>query len=219
MTTIVICTVSAAHFDLPDNNAHRLSVLKRMRSRDFWREVWSKLVTYAIVFIAPEYFVWRSCGEYYSAVRDCAYVKSKFEGWTVKHSFFAAMKGFTLEGSDEPRTGRDLLAKGAKLDNNVCDRIGYEISDKSKADVLAKLLAVIQLTRFLLETFARALSSLPITSLEFFTCQHVVCTLMVYIFWLEKPRGVQEKISLEKCEPMDAGNPELILHGTSLFSN
>lgn len=140
-------------------------------------------------------------------------MKKNCAGWKFKHSTFARMKGFSLDIDDNINSGYQLLLQGAILDVDSCDRLGWEISDKSKADVLTKSIAIIQITRFLLEISARTASSLPISPLEYFTCAHVFYALTMYIYWFDKPCGVQEKIRLEKGAKRDIGKEELNLHG------
>ena len=128
---------------------------------------------------------------------------------------FARMKGFTLEDGDSVKSGRELLNRGATLTENRCKQLEFEIADKSKADVLSKTIAVVQITRFLLETIARAANALPISPLEYFTCAQVFCALFTYIYWFDKPHGVQEKIRLEKGDKRKIGDDQLVLNGMS----
>lgn len=104
------------------------------------------------------------------------------------------MKGFTLEGEDYVESGLGLYKSGAILDENLCKEYLYEINDKSKANILTKAIAMTQITRFLLEEINRACNGLPISPLEYFTCAQVFAALFMYVYWLEKPHGVQERI-------------------------
>ena len=212
LTTMIICTVSAVHFDLPEDYSHRLPLWKKLRSGSFWKVSARKTFIILVGLVAPEFIVWWACGDYYEALRDYAFMKDKCDGWTLRHSFFAAMGGFKLTGVDaEPKTGRELFKSGAVLH---CEQLGYEISDKSKADILTKSLAIVQIVRFLLQVIARAYSSHPISPFEFFACQHVFCAIVLYIFWFDKPRGVQEKILLEQGQPVEVDDKQLDLDGT-----
>ena len=87
-----------------------------------------------------------------------------------------------------------------------------EIWDKSKADVFAKGLAMLQGGWIIISACARVSQRLPLTPLELFALAFVVSTAMSYYFWWRKPQHVGTPTVL-KCEvPMakilaDAGLP------------
>lgn len=101
------------------------------------------------------------------------------------------MRGFILN---------DVVVEDGRVvaDIRLADwkQIGQDISDKSKNDVLNKCIAVVQIGRFLLAMIARAAASLSISPLEYFTCAQVICALLVYVFWFDKPYDVQEPIRI-----------------------
>ncbi len=66
------------------------------------------------------------------------------------------------------------------------------IKDKSKADLLAKLLVCIQVTWMLVQTIGRKAAHLPITLLELHTLVHVACALAMYVLWFQKPMDVHD---------------------------
>lgn len=146
----------------------------------------------------PEFMVALSCDEYYNALEDYTITHNLCPEWTLQHSFFANMGGFTLEDGDSNESGKELYEKGAMLTKSACEKYSYEIRDKAKTNILTKAIAIIQISRFLLEEIDRALNGLPISPLEYFTCAQVFAALLMYIYWLEKPYGIQEKIKVEK---------------------
>lgn len=213
VSTTIICTISVMHFNISARATHRLSFKEKLRSKDFWMETLRKVAYWLMCLLMPELLMMMSCGEYYDALWDCAFMQSKVPGWKLKHSFFAQMKGFTtakdlaIEKKEEIiRSGRELYRCGAALDEDSCKMYYYEICDKSKADVLAKSIAIIQISRFLLEAMARAANGLPISPLEYFTCAQVFCALFTYIYWFDKPIGVQERVRVKVGEPRIVGD-------------
>lgn len=187
------------HFDVPgDPKVHRLAFHEKIRSTDFWKDFGERSSLYACLFLGPEALVSMASAEYIFASHDRIQMveEEKIEGWTLEHSFFAQMGGFTVNG-ETVYSGCGILEQGVKLDKRTCEKLGYEINDKSKADLLAKLLAITQISRFLLETISRVVHSYPISPLEYFTCAQVICTLIAYYFWFYKPRNVFEPIELE----------------------
>lgn len=153
----------------------------------------------------PEAVVATACAQYYEALEDCKRVQTICPDWRLRHSIFAQMGGFTFtrNGRDKIKSGWQLLTEGAILSNYICQRYYYEINDKSKANTLAKLIAIAQITRFLMELIARSISGLPISPLEYFTCTQVVAALFMYIYWFDKPRGVKEKIYVRRGRTRD----------------
>jgi hypothetical protein len=66
------------------------------------------------------------------------------------------------------------------------------IADKSKADILAKGLVCIQVLWVAGQAVERKLAGYPITLLEIHTLVHVVCALVMYGLWAQKPLNVQD---------------------------
>lgn len=159
-----------------------------------------KLFLYMSGLLIPEVVVMGACGDYIEALEDFLYME-EYDGWTLKHSFFVKMQGFYIDGQ-MVGSGRDLIKSGANLDKAKCEQLRRDIDDKSKADLLTKSIAVIQIIRFLLEMIARAATSLPLSPLEYFTCAQVVCALLTYIFWFDKPHNVREPLRLTKAVQM-----------------
>ena len=113
--------------------------------------------------------------------------------WTMTHDFFASTGGFAFEIETEAaqvnEKGRvrpflppnaphrlTLTARGVAL----LARCGHlpsiseaEISDKSKANDLAKALVIIQATWMLIQVIGRLIARLPVTLLEVNTIAHV----------------------------------------------
>ena len=65
-----------------------------------------------------------------------------------------------------------------------------EIKDRGKADVLAKGLALLQTSWFILQCISRRIEGLPTTSLEIATIAFAALNFTTYIFWWNKPLNV-----------------------------
>lgn len=76
------------------------------------------------------------------------------------------------------------------------------IQDKSKADVLAKGLVIVQVLWVVGQTIERKAAGYPITLLEVHTTVHIVCALILYALWFRKPQDVHDPtlISAEKFQ-------------------
>ena len=134
----------------------------------------------------------------------------------MTHSFFAGMGGFVFDTEDAdyppyiPGSPRLILtAHGiAKLAEhghlpNIPETL---IADKSKADFVAKSLAVLQASWFLGQCVFRWKEHLTMTLLELNTLAHTVCALLMYLLWMNKPYDVHEpiRISGEWVRPLCA---------------
>lgn len=198
ISTTIICTISVIHFNIAERKARRLAFWEKIRSDDFWTEVRRKLGYWSVGLLMPEIVVLVSCREYYEALEDYTVMQTLCPGWTLQHSFFARMKGFTIEDGDRIESGLELYKRGAILDEKACEKYYFEIDDKAKANVLTKVIAITQITRFLLEEIDRACNGLPISPLEYFTCAQVFAALFIYVYWFDKPHGAREKIQVKK---------------------
>jgi hypothetical protein len=65
-----------------------------------------------------------------------------------------------------------------------------ELKDKGKADVLAKLLALIQTLWFVAQCIARGVKHLPLTEIEVVTLAYTTVNVFIYYFWWDKPKDV-----------------------------
>lgn len=66
------------------------------------------------------------------------------------------------------------------------------IQEKSKADNVAKTLAILQAGWLVFQCIARAAIHLPLTLLEINTLAHVVCTFIIYFLWWSKPLDIED---------------------------
>jgi len=106
-------------------------------------------------------------------------------------AFYAVMGGFAygINGT-AIRTMKLLgIVKPEVIDHIRTFSIN-DISDKSKADGIAKLLACVQAGWVLLQCLAREIQGLPITPLESNTVAHVLNAVVMYSLWWQKPVDV-----------------------------
>ena len=126
------------------------------------------------------------------------------EKWTLSLGFFGVMGGFEAEhpelvSPDNYVHGNvfTLTPQGVLLLFELGLLPGVKtlkrcIADKNKADSLAKGLICFQAVWMLLQTITRKASGLPVTLLELNTIAHVVCAVVLYILWWDKPQDVKE---------------------------
>ncbi|KAI9887706.1 MAG: hypothetical protein M1823_000455 [Watsoniomyces obsoletus] len=127
--------------------------------------------------------------------------------WTLVHSFFACMGGFVVDIDTAPEgpyinglTRVSICAHGVPLLAELGllpDLSAAFIRDKSKADNVAKTLAIAQASWLVLQCIGRAAMHLPLTLLEINTLAHVVCAFVIYFLWWSKPLDIQDPTVLE----------------------
>ena len=88
--------------------------------------------------------------------------------------------------------GMALLARCGFL-----PRISKEdILDKSKSDNLSKVISVAQALWMLAQIVGRLIADLPVTLLEVNTLAHIMCAMIIYILWWDKPKLINEPTKL-----------------------
>lgn len=146
--------------------------------------------------------------------------------WKLTHMLFADMGGFVLRyqnSSKSVTSGRKpsleatsdtrpfigdqhslwhldayvlrcLIEEGLVSDVISAD----ELWDKSKGDLFAKGLTLLQIGYFVIALLVRVGEHLSVAELEVGTAAFVVCALMTYILTLEKPKSVERAIVLHE---------------------
>ena len=67
-----------------------------------------------------------------------------------------------------------------------------DILDKNKSDNVSKLLSVLQALWMLAQIISRLYNKLPITLLEVNTLAHIICAIILYSLWWNKPKLINE---------------------------
>lgn len=126
----------------------------------------------------------------------------------MEGAFFVVMGGFTIvtTGSDPVRltlTPRGLvwLLQSGAISLGDLERHKNEISDKGKAGAVAKLLVCVEGLWLVAQCVFRSANDLPVTLLELHTVMHVICTVVIYTFWWNKPFDAGHPLELK----IDAG--------------
>ena len=165
---------------------------------------------------APEMVVYAAWSQYKSASLLTNAMNEFFEEthqprkhtWTTVHSFYACMGGFVMDTADPFRETyvRDLpraslgcrgVLFAVRHGGYIPDMSKADILDRSKADNLGKCLVCLQAGWAVVQCISRLVSHLPLTLLEVNTLGHVLCALLMYLFWLQKPLDVNEPTVLQ----------------------
>ena len=147
-----------------------------------------------LTILGPEFVVAFAAGQRANAKR----VRDTLQGmgysqWTLRHSFYANMGGFMLQPFDStpfPIHGLHLIYLVKEGYMSLPQITEDEIADKSKANLLAKILVCLQTGWFVVQCVSRVWRALPLTSLELVASSYVWCTWAIYAQWLHKPLDV-----------------------------
>ena len=180
--TISLCTWTSLHLNIPASNEGQ------------WRPILRKLRWMMLTLLGPEFVVAFAAGQRANARRTKTSVRGMgYSGWTLRHSFYANMGGFVLQARDSkpfPIHGLHVIYLLKEGYLNLPEITSQEISDKSKANILAKALVCLQTGWFVVQCFSRLAQGLPLTALELVTISYVWCTWAIYAQWLKKPLDV-----------------------------
>jgi len=141
---------------------------------------------------------------------------SKFTGsksgrnpvYTLHQAFFVAAGGLAVETKSfhkEPYltvtpTGAMELARLGLL-TPVPEDV---INDKTKADLITKLVVCVQAGWFIVQCIARVAQDLPLSLLETHVLTHVFVALLMYLFWFAKPYDVASPVVITEPKVVEA---------------
>ncbi|KAL6713318.1 hypothetical protein ACLMJK_008783 [Lecanora helva] len=182
LATIFICTWSALHLDVPKRPGGKYS--------QFFRKVGWML----IAAVVPEIVLFLAAGNFFGA-RD--WVKRlRGQGnshWILTHAQFVFAKGFRISEPQSDTTNQDeskpepwdpeelhsLIWRGAITEPPVSEE---ELKSRGKSDWFIKLIAVLQILWFVIQTLVRAIQGYQTTPLEIMTVAFVFCSVFIYGF-------------------------------------
>lgn len=140
-----------------------------------------------MAMVAPEYLVAHSVLKYGRAQALIKLLReSGCQGWTLTHAQFAIADGFHIDTSE----GNTNLVKLSDLEGYIADgRIDGppisvdELKSRARSDWLIKLVALLQIIWFAVQTLVRAIEHCPVTPIETMTIGFVLCSTFTYGFY------------------------------------
>jgi len=107
--------------------------------------------------------------------------------FNLTYGFYVIMGGFVVDYHIGHESYRVTITSNAVTylaeQGHFLDISPETISDKSKANLIGKALICVQVTWMMTQCIARKLAGYPLSLLEVHTMVHVVCALMLYVFW------------------------------------
>ncbi|OQE26565.1 hypothetical protein PENSTE_c005G03676 [Penicillium steckii] len=138
--------------------------------------------------------------------------------WVIEQAMFAVMGGFAITTPYIDRHGKECTISRlvASEGVTVLAKTGYlptiqanDVEERSKADLFAKMLVLIQILWFALQVVARLIQGITVTPLETHTAIHVGCAILLYAIWFNKPYNLTQSIEGESGYEPPPRIPEL----------
>ncbi|KAF7947965.1 hypothetical protein EAE96_009035 [Botrytis aclada] len=191
--TLAACVYTAIHLNIPPTGE---------KAYFGWAR---KAKWVMIALLAPEIVAYTAFEQYYLGRKFLKKLVSQEEektnNTTAKPTFDMVYAHYTMMGGFAANVGH--LHNVLKTVTFTTDGILFlssvglaphldkqEIEDKSKSDLLGKMLASLQGIWSIGQAIERKCSGYPTTMLEVHTVVHVVCALALYILWATKPLDV-----------------------------
>ncbi|KAF2650631.1 hypothetical protein K491DRAFT_638730, partial [Lophiostoma macrostomum CBS 122681] len=197
VSTILICTWSALHLDVPlRQDASAISLFLR------------KVVYLIFALLAPEMVALIAFWDWAGTRKLTEDMRTHVVGseWSSTLSFFVVMHGVRVQYPSGkmlplPASGAHKFLRNDWVDLSVSSL--EAVKDKSKASGFSKSVASAQITWFLCQLIGRAAARMTITPLELFTLAYIVCASATYTCWWSKPFDVEVALVLptEPCFP------------------
>ena len=188
LATIFICTWSALHLHVPDEHGR-------------WYLIFRKIGWMLVAATAPEIVLYNSANNFFDARDLLKHLRNRgFRKWTLTHTQFAYSKGFwtrTPQGEVskcKPDRLRTLIEGGDIGSPPISEE---ELKSRGKGDWVIKLIAVVQIIWFVVQTLFRAIQHYQTTALEIMTVAFVFCSVFIYGFSLNQPQDVEYPVFME----------------------
>lgn len=188
LATIFICTWSALHLDVPEKHGR-------------WYLIFRKMGFMLVAATAPEIVLYDSANNFFEARDLLKYLRNRgFRGWTLTHTQFANSQGFWTRTPQ----GEESICKPDRLRTLIEDRdidgppiSEEELKSRGKGDWVIKLIAVVQIIWFVVQTLFRAIEHYQTTALEIMTVAFVFCSVFIYGFCLNQPQDVEYPVFID----------------------
>ena len=187
LATIFICTWSALHLDVPKRHGR-------------WYLLFRKLRWMLIAAAAPELTLARSAENFFEArdfLKDLRHRGDR--EWTLTHLQFGWADGFCTR-LPEGEIRCDIWELTTLIKNKTISGPPVreeELRARGKGDLVVKLVAVLQIIWFVVQTLFRAIQHYQVMALEIMTVAFVFCTVFTYSFSWNQPQDVEYPVVLE----------------------
>ena len=182
--TILATIYTAIHPNIP------------IRHQSQWQRLGVRIRWAVVALLVPEIMLRLAMQQFFSAIgllKELNSIEAEQNTATTKkysmaYAFYIEMGGFVIDTShisnEYPLVA--VTAQGAKM----LAKFGHtfeidldQIADRSKLGAFGKILVCFQVSWMFLQCIDRGAAGYPLTLLEIHTMTHVVCAVLIYVFW------------------------------------
>ena len=188
LATIFICTWSALHLDVPNKHGR-------------WYLFFRKLGWMLIAATAPEIVLYNAADNFFESRDLLRHLRNQgHRSWTLTHTQFAHARGFWTRtpAKEESKCRPDRLRK--LIENRDIDGPPIsedELKSRGQGDWVIKLIAIVQIIWYVVQTLVRAIKHFQTTALEIMTVAFVFCSVFIYGFSLNQPQDIEYPVFIE----------------------
>ena len=188
LTTIFLTTWTATHTEV------------KSTIRNSKRERWQLSALY---FLLPEVLTGTAVDDFIDAffLRKAIRQIDGWESYSLQQAFLVGLNGVYIDDESsmpvalQGKRFLDLAHSGKIIFDDFPKNA--EIESRTKADWIAKLVAVLQATWFLANVLSRIIQNLPVTPLEDTTAASACCGLVAFLLYFRCPQDVQERFPIK----------------------
>ncbi|KAM0705721.1 hypothetical protein Q7P35_007081 [Cladosporium inversicolor] len=145
--------------------------------------------------------------------------------WTMSMAFYALSGGciYTSKTGEQRVLRRDAIAYlAANEPQSLLQLHRVVLQNPGKANAIGKTITCVQALWFCAQCLARLSGNLAVSLLELNTFAHCISTLLIYIFWWDKPYDVEahtlvESKSLDLCFLLELNRLNRLLTWTRIY--
>jgi hypothetical protein len=189
--TLCVCVFTVIHINVPlPNEPQAFHFLRKTKWAVFAIVAPELALATAIQQWSTARALKRELNSLSSSQNDGKVDSNSTKKFGITYCFYAVMGGFMVDVSDIHDSHSLLTLQPLGIVELAKNGHFFELSetsikDKSKADILAKLLVCVQVVWMVIQCIGRKAQGLPISLLEIHVLVHVACALCMYALWIK----------------------------------
>lgn len=182
-----VCTWPVLYLNVPDEDHNYLYTQKQ-------DEI-------LVAMLAPEFYAGSSAQWCLKALVLLQLLRERgCQGWTLAHTQFAAASGFRIDEPERQSSSTctpekfHLLIREGRIDGPPIS--ADELNSRGRGGSTIKLVAILQISWFVLQILVRAMNHHHITAIEMMTVGFVFCSTFTYSYHRLRPQNVEYQMIL-----------------------
>ncbi|KAF8849430.1 hypothetical protein BDZ45DRAFT_634377 [Acephala macrosclerotiorum] len=208
---ILLCTYKVIHLNICSEAEHAAS----WKQWYFYRKKLRKFGVMLVAVLAPELIPCYTYKDWRGARRVRLAMNKEGFSCSMALAFYICMGGLAIRTP----SGTTLIGEQEYMelmniderDDIVAQLPHYQdIVDRSKTDSLTTILACLQSIWLVVQCIGRTVEGAAISELELITCGFVLCSVVTYAFWWNKPYDVEHRTIINLPEAAELQIAEIV---------